>query len=64
MSCFAHIKDEDIPLLQHHSTTKNLLTKLQPPMPPLVSQLALLDQVHPHFMASFHRFQRGWYNLV
>jgi len=33
--CFADIKDEDLPLLQHPSAIKNILTKLQPRMPPL-----------------------------
>lgn len=36
--CFADIKDEDLPLLQHPSAIKNILTKLQPRMPPLGSQ--------------------------
>ncbi|XP_010495171.1 PREDICTED: probable splicing factor 3A subunit 1 [Camelina sativa] len=42
---FAHIKDEDLPLLKHPMTWKNFLseTERQPAMLPLGSQLALLQ---------------------
>ncbi|XP_019084182.1 PREDICTED: probable splicing factor 3A subunit 1 [Camelina sativa] len=40
---FAHIKDEDLPLLKHPLTRKNFLSERQPAMLPLGSQLALLQ---------------------